>query len=81
MLTLIRTTTLHKTLSSDLSGPSVEPRVIRKHYAVEMAVEMVAPPDKLHGMLERHSGTPEAELEPRENNNDPDGNDLTSLPQ
>ncbi|AWY42082.1 EAL domain-containing protein [Pseudomonas putida] len=27
------------TLSSDLSGPSVEPRVIRKRYAVEMAVE------------------------------------------
>ncbi|WP_426203416.1 putative bifunctional diguanylate cyclase/phosphodiesterase [Pseudomonas sp. TWP3-1] len=27
------------TLSSDLSGPSVEPRVIRKHYATEMAVE------------------------------------------
>lgn len=27
------------TLSSDLSGPSVEPRVIRKQYAMEMAVE------------------------------------------
>ena len=27
------------TLSAELSGPSVEPRVIRKHYAVEMAVE------------------------------------------
>lgn len=27
------------TLSSDLSGPSVEPRVIRRQYAVEMAVE------------------------------------------
>jgi diguanylate cyclase (GGDEF)-like protein/PAS domain S-box-containing protein len=27
------------TLSFDLSGPSVEPRVIRKHYAMEMAVE------------------------------------------
>lgn len=27
------------TLSSDLSGPSVEPRVIRKQYAVEMTVE------------------------------------------
>lgn len=27
------------TLSSELSGPSVDPRVIRKHYAVEMAVE------------------------------------------
>lgn len=27
------------TLSSELSGPSVEPRVIRKHYAMEMAVE------------------------------------------
>ena len=38
-LTLIRTKTLQKTLSSDLSGPSVEPRVIRKHYATEMAVE------------------------------------------
>ena len=27
------------TLSSDLSGPAVEPRVIRKQYAMEMAVE------------------------------------------
>ncbi|WP_223506587.1 EAL domain-containing protein [Pseudomonas sp. GL-RE-29] len=27
------------TLSSDLSGPTVEPRVIRKQYAMEMAVE------------------------------------------
>jgi len=27
------------TLSTDLSGPSVEPRVIRKQYAMEMAVE------------------------------------------
>jgi diguanylate cyclase (GGDEF)-like protein/PAS domain S-box-containing protein len=27
------------TLSTDLSGPSVEPQVIRKHYAMEMAVE------------------------------------------
>ncbi|MGF0240168.1 EAL domain-containing protein [Rhodococcus sp. IEGM1300] len=27
------------TLSTDLSGPTVEPRVIRKHYAMEMAVE------------------------------------------
>jgi diguanylate cyclase (GGDEF)-like protein/PAS domain S-box-containing protein len=27
------------TLSSDLSGPSVDPRVIRKQYAIEMAVE------------------------------------------
>ncbi|MED7669560.1 EAL domain-containing protein [Pseudomonas moraviensis subsp. stanleyae] len=26
-------------LSAELSGPSVDPRVIRKHYAVEMAVE------------------------------------------
>ena len=27
------------TLNPDLSGPFVEPRVIRQHYAVEMAVE------------------------------------------
>jgi hypothetical protein len=27
------------TLSSHLSGPTVEPRVIRKQYAIEMAVE------------------------------------------
>lgn len=39
MLIIIRTRTLPMTLSFDLSGPSVEPRVIRKHYAMEMAVE------------------------------------------
>lgn len=39
MLTIIRTRTLPMTLSSSLSGPLVEPRVIRKQYAMEMAVE------------------------------------------
>jgi len=39
LLTNIRTRTLPMTLSSDLSGPVVEPRVIRKQYAMEIAVE------------------------------------------
>ena len=39
MLIIIRTRTLPMTLSFDLSGPIVEPRAIRKQYAMEMAVE------------------------------------------
>src|SRR5689334_13073582 len=39
MLIIIRTRTSPMTLSFDLSGPTVEPRVIRKQYAMEMAVE------------------------------------------